>query len=660
MDASAAKPRIEELRKLLDYHNYRYNVLDDPEIADWEYDAMLRELEQLEEQFPEFSDPNSPTARVGGSASTSFAPVRHQVRMESLQDVFGEDELAAFDQRVREKIPLPLYVVEPKIDGLSVSLEYENGRFARGSTRGDGDTGEDVSENIRTIRSVPLTIPDAPAFLEVRGEVFMPLPSFEKVVAAQENADEKPFKNPRNAAAGSLRQKNPKITAARGLDLFVFNIQRIDGKELLGHRESLDYLQSLGFKVVPSYKAFDNIADVSREIKRIGENRGGLAFDIDGAVVKVDDFSQRRLLGSTSKFPKWAVAFKYPPEEKPTVLREVQINVGRTGALTPTAVFDPVTLAGTTVTRAVLHNQDFIAEKQIAIGDEIIVRKAGDIIPEVVAVKNHGGGEVFRIPEACPSCGAPALREDGEAAMRCQNLSCPAQLLRNLIHFASRDAMDIEGLGPAVAELLVAAGLVHSAADLYLLRSADLAGLDRMAEKSAQNLESAVEQSKRRDLGRLLFALGIRGIGQRAAQLLARHFGDMDAILAAAPDEITEIEGFGGVMAESAAAFFWSEANRALINRLRDAGVNMRNLSRPTGDRLAGKTFVLTGTLPTLSRNEAKKRIEDAGGKTAGSVSKNTDFVVAGEDAGSKLTKAQQLGVEVITEAELLQLTDNN
>ncbi len=663
MDENTAHIRIKELRAELERHNNLYHVMDAPEIGDYEYDMLLRELETLEERFPQFLDENSPTARVGGKAGASFAKVTHSVRMGSLQDVFSYDELRAFDSKVREKADKPVYVVEPKIDGLSVSLEYENGRFVRGSTRGDGDTGEDITPNLRTVKSVPLALAGGPAFLEVRGEVFMPRKSFERVVEAQELNDETPFKNPRNAAAGSLRQKDAKITASRGLDIYVFNVQRITGKKLSGHSESLDYLKGLGFKVSPSYDTFTDAEGVIAEIERLGQMRGKFPFDIDGAVVKLDDFAQRALLGETSKFPKWAAAFKYPPEEKPTRLLEIQVNVGRTGALTPTAVFEPVTLAGTTVTRAVLHNQDFINEKGIAIDDEIVVRKAGDIIPEVVAVKTRGGGEPYKLPELCPSCGARAVRPEGEAVLRCPNLACPAQLLRNLIHFASRDAMNIDGLGRAVSENLVKAGLVDSPADIYILDAAKVSGLERMAQKSAANLLAAIEASKGQDVARLIFALGIRGIGQRAAQLLARRFGDMRSLINAARENVREIEsveGMGPVMTKNLTDFFSSEQNLRLISRLEEAGLNMKSLSAaPAGDaKLAGKTFVLTGTLPSMSRAEAQKLIEDAGGKVSGSVSKKTAYVVAGEDAGSKLTKAQALGVPVLSESELIAMVE--
>lgn len=659
MDMKQAEKRAGELRRLIEKHNYSYYVLDNPSISDYEYDQLLHELIDLEAQYPQLALENSPTRRVGGAALNSFAPVRHEVQMGSLQDVFDFSELEAFDSRVREHVDKPVYIVEPKIDGLSVSLEYQNGAFVRGSTRGDGITGEDVSENLKTVRSIPMTLlsSNPPAFLEVRGEVYMPRSSFEKVVARQLENEEEPFKNPRNAAAGSLRQKDSRVTASRGLDIFVFNIQRIDGETLSGHRQSLEYLKSLGFKVIPSFKPFEKIDDAIAEIKAIGEKRYDYPFDIDGAVVKVDRFADRRLLGATAKFPRWAVAFKYPPEEKKTKLLEITVQVGRTGALTPTAVFEPITLAGTTVSRAVLHNQDFIDEKGISIGDIVVVRKAGDIIPEVVAVAEHQqGAPVYRIPETCPSCGSRAEREEGEAALRCVNLACPAQIARNLVHFASRDAMDIDGLGPAVVHQLLDAGLIHSPADLYTLTLEQLSGLERMGEKSAQNLLDALEKSKSRGLSRLVYALGIRGIGQKASQLLARRFQTMDGILAASAEEIAQIDGYGSIMAQSAADFFQLEQNRRLIDRLRALGLSMQCEDAPMGDSLTGKTFVLTGTLPTLSRSEAKEKIEAAGGKVRGSVSKKTDYVVAGEEAGSKLTKAEALGVTVIGESGLLEL----
>ncbi len=659
MDLKEAERQVKELRKVIEKHNHSYYVMDNPTIPDYEYDQLMHQLIDLEAAFPQLATENSPTRRVGGEAKNTFAPVRHEVQMGSLQDVFGFDELRAFDERVREVVSAPVYIVEPKIDGLSVSLEYENGAFVRGSTRGDGITGEDVSENLKTVRSIPMELSHNLKFLEVRGEVYMPRSSFEKVVARQLENEEEPFKNPRNAAAGSLRQKDSRVTAQRGLDIFVFNIQQIRGKELSGHQESLDFLKELGFKVIPSYQAFTNIEDAIAEIQRIGEHRYQFPFDIDGAVIKVDSFSQRELLGATSKFPKWAVAFKYPPEEKETKLLDIVVQVGRTGALTPTAVFEPITLAGTTVSRAVLHNQDFINEKGVAIGDVIRVRKAGDIIPEVVSVAQHQEGkEPYQLPDRCPSCGSPVEREEGEAVLRCVNLDCPAQVARNIIHFASRDAMDIDGLGTAIVHQLLDAGLVRSAADLYTLTLEQLSGLERMGKRSAEKLLNALEASKTRDLSRLLFALGIRGIGQRSAQLLAQRFQTMEGLLSAKQEEVASIEGFGDIMAQSVLDFLGIEANRELIGRFQQLGLNMRCQLAPTGDTLTGKTFVLTGTLPNLSRGEAKAMLEAAGAKVSGSVSKKTSYVVAGEEAGSKLTKANELGIPVIDEAQMLRMLE--
>ena len=646
--------RIKELTKLVERYNYHYYVLDDPLVSDYEYDRVNHELMDLEREYPQYIQPNSPSFRIGGSTYNTFAQVQHTVRMDSLQDVFSFDEIREFDQRVRETVGDVTYVIEHKIDGLSVSLEYTDGVFTRGSTRGDGFVGEDVTENLKTIHSIPLFIENAPHFLEVRGEVYMPRSSFEKLARQQEEEGSSRFKNPRNAAAGSLRQKDPKITAKRMLDIFVFNLQQIEGITLSSHAESLRYLAELGFKVSPDYYVTSDIEDAIHKIEEIGDLRGKLSFDIDGAVVKVDSFAQRESLGVTAKYPKWAVAFKYPPEEKETILRDIEVKVGRTGALTPTAVFDPILLAGTTVSRAVLHNQDFINEKQIAIGDTIVVRKAGEIIPEVVTVAKHAGGPVFQLPSHCPSCSSPVVREEGEAVVRCTNIECPAQLLRNLIHFASRDAMDIEGLGPALLEDLIDAKMVASPSDLYALDYVKIAEMDGKGEVSAENLRISVEKSKQNDLSRLIFALGIRGIGAKAAQLLARKFGSMDAILIASAEEIETIDGFGKIMAENVAEFFSHRPNCDMINRLKDAGVNMLSFEQPTSDELAGKTFVLTGTLPTLSRSEAKALIEAAGGKVSSSVSKKTAYVVAGEEAGSKLDKANELGIAVIGEQELL------
>lgn len=657
LDFETAKARAETLRKELNHHIYRYYVENENDISDYEYDMLMRELQGIEEEYPELLTADSPTHRVGGEADNAFSPVVHPVKMESLQDAFSEGEIRDFDARVNGGIGAVRYVVEPKIDGLSVSLEYENGVFTRGSTRGDGVTGEDITANLRTVRSIPLRINTDLPFLEVRGEVYMPRDTFLEIVKEQELNEEKPFKNPRNAAAGSLRQKNPKITAKRKLDIFVFNIQRIEGKTLHGHKESLDYLKTLGFKTVPFYTPCNNIDEALAEIRRIGDIRYTLPFDIDGAVIKVDDFSAREALGSTAKYPKWAIAFKYPPEEKETTLLDIEINVGRTGVLTPTAVFEPVLLAGTTVSRATLHNEDFIREKNISIGDTVVIRKAGDIIPEVLSVSRHqDGAPLYEMPKICPSCGAPVMREQDEVAIRCTNPDCPAQLLRMLIHFCSRDAMDIEGLGEAVLEVLVEKGMLRNAADIYNLDYEKIAALDRMGEKSAENLRNAVEKSKENDLGKLVFALGIRHIGQKAAALLAEHFLTMDALETASREEILAIDGFGEVMADSVVQFFALAQSRELIDALTAAGVNMRSKKEIVDNRFEGKTFVLTGTLPTMTRSEASKIIESFKGKTASSVSKKTDYVLAGEDAGSKLTKAQQLGVTIISETEFQEM----
>lgn len=656
MEQQAAKELAQELREKIEYYSKLYYEQDDPAISDYEFDRLMHRLIDLEEEYPELVTPDSPTHRVGGRAANSFAPVEHIVQMGSLQDVFSAQEVIDFDRRVRETVPNPIYVVEPKIDGLSVSLEYRNGLLVRGSTRGDGFVGEDVTENIRTIASVPLRLNKEIPFLEVRGEVYMPVSSFEKVVAQQELREEKPFKNPRNAAAGSLRQKNPKITAQRGLDIFVFNLQQIEGVEVTGHKESLDLLKELGFQVSPSYPQVDTIEKAVEEIERIGQNRGEYSFDIDGAVVKVDSLEQRDRLGATAKFPKWAVAFKYPPEEKITTLLDIEVQVGRTGALTPTAVFEPIQLAGTTVSRAVLHNQDFIDEKQIAIGDKIIVRKAGDIIPEVVAVAEHCGQSVYHLPEYCPSCHTKVVREEGAAAVYCPNIQCPAQLMRNLIHFASRNAMDIDGMGPAVLEGMVQAGWVSSPADLYQITAEQLSSLERMGKKSAENLMNALEKSKQNDLSRVVFALGIPNVGEKTAALLAQHFGSMEKLSSATQQELVELEGFGEIVAQGIVSFFAQQSNLEQIERLRRAGINMESKKEKAGDLLAGKTFVLTGTLPTLKRSEAKELIESLGGKVSSSVSKKTSYVVAGEEAGSKLDKANELGIPLLTEEELLQM----
>lgn len=658
MEKQEAQRRLEELREQVRYHSRKYYTEDDPEISDFAYDQLYRQLETLEAAFPELVTEDSPTQKVGGAVYNTFAPVTHQVPLESLHDSFSQEELREFDRRVREAVGEVEYVVEPKFDGLSVALEYRDGLFVRGSTRGDGVTGEDVTENIRTIRCVPKALKEPVPFLEVRGEVYMSDESFARLCERQELLEEKPFKNPRNAAAGSLRQKDPKITAQRELSLFVFNVQQVEGKELSRHDQSLEWLRELGFPVADLYRTSSSIDEVLGFIEEIGGKRGEFSFPIDGAVVKVNDFSQREELGSTAKFPRWAEAFKYPPEEKETTLLEIEVNVGRTGVLTPTGVFAPVTLAGTTVSRATLHNQDFITEKDIRVGSRVVLRKAGEIIPEVVAVlESPADSQPYQLPEVCPSCGERVTRVEGEAATRCTNPQCPAQLLRNLIHFASRDAMDIDGLGPAILEQLLQGGLVHSPADLYTLQVGQLQKLERFGKKSAENLVAALERSKGNDLYRLVYALGIPHIGAKAAQVLCGAFPTMEAIQSATEEELSQIEGFGGIMSQEVAAFFQKESARELVARLGELGVNMEaQRQEAQGTTLAGSTFVLTGTLPTMSRKEATQLIESHGGKVTSSVSKKTSYVLAGEEAGSKLEKARQLEIPVLTEEELLQM----
>ena len=647
-----AQIRAKELRDLLNYHSHKYYVEDNPEIGDYEYDMLQRELSEIEKEFPELITPDSPTQRVGGSADGLFEPVVHAVPLESLQDAFGIDEVKAFDERVKAVFADAEYVVEPKIDGLSVALEYENGIFVRGSTRGDGVTGENVTANLRTVNSIPLRLKEN-VTIEVRGEVYMPKSVFASLVEEQEQNGEKTFKNPRNAAAGSLRQKNPKITASRNLDIFVFNIQKYSGEGVTGHKQSIDYLKTLGFKTIPFYNKFNNIEDVISELKRIGEIRSSLPFDIDGAVIKTDSFAQRAEIGSTSKFPRWALAFKYPPEEKETTVVDIEVAVGRTGVLTPTAVFEPVLVAGSTVSRATLHNQDFINEKDIRLGDRVVIRKAGDIIPEVIRVVSHAeNSEKYLLPSVCPSCGANVIREEDESAVRCVNPECPAQLLRNLIHFCSRDAMDIEGMGDAVLEKLVSNGFLTKASDIYTLKKEDFMTLEGFKDKSSQNLVDAIEKSKNNDLSKLIFALGIRHVGQKAGKILADYFETMENLTNADIEVLTSIEGFGGIMAQSVVDFFSLEQTKREIEMLAAFGVNMVSQKEKIDNRFEGKTFVLTGTLPTYSRNEASEIIEKFGGKTASSVSKKTSYVLAGEEAGSKLVKAQSLGVTIISEEE--------
>lgn len=658
MDKQTAEKRIAYLRETLNYHIHKYYVENTNEISDYEYDMLMRELTDLENAYPELITADSPSRRVSGEADgNQFGSVSHQVRMESLQDAFSYEEIRDFDRRVKEVCPDAVYVVEPKIDGLSVSIEYHDGVFEIGSTRGDGDVGENVTANLRTIRSIPLKINKNLPLIEVRGEVYMPREVFGKLSEAQDRNGEKPFKNPRNAAAGSLRQKNPKITSERQLDIFTFNIQRLQGEEISSHKQALDYLRELGFKTVPFYKECGSIDEVIEEIKRIGEIRDTLSFDIDGAVVKVNSFSDRAKLGSTAKFPKWAAAFKYPPEEKETVLLEVEVNVGRTGVLTPTGIFEPVTLAGTSVSRATLHNEDYIKEKDIRIGDRVVLSKAGDIIPEVVRVISHKENSVlYKLPETCPSCGSKTVREEGEAAVRCINPECPAQLIRNLIHFCSRDAMDIEGLGDALAQSLIETGLVKATPDIYALKKEDIASMERMGEKSAENLIAAIEKSKENDLSKFLYALGIRHIGLKASKLLCDKFGNIDGIMKASKEDILSVEGFGEIMADSLTEFMSRDGTKDIIRRFRSFGVNTESRKQVKDSRFQGMTFVLTGALSEFTRDEASAIIESFGGKTSSSVSKKTSCVLAGEDAGSKLRKANELGIKVISEKEFSEM----
>lgn len=644
--------RVKKLRELIEYHSNAYYNLDSPEIEDDEYDAFMRELRDWEEQYPELRAANSPTVRVGGAASSKFASVEHEVAMQSLRDVFAMEEVEQFCA----DFPGAQFVVEKKIDGLSVSLEYTDGVLTRGSTRGDGRVGEDITENLLTISSIPHRIKTDAAFLEVRGEVYMPRKTFAALNESQEENGRKTFKNPRNAAAGSLRQKDAAITAARGLDIFVFNVQQVRGMAFDSHSQSLAYLKELGFPVSPEFVVAEGFEQVAAAIDAIGTQRGSLEYDIDGAVVKVDSLSLRQAAGVTTKFPKWAVAFKYPPEQKETILRDIEVTVGRTGVLTPTGVFDPVLLAGTSVSRASLHNQDYITQKDIRIGDTVVLRKAGEIIPEVVSVASHGGGEPYLLPEVCPSCGEKVFRIEDEAALRCVNPECPAQLMRNIIHFASRDAMDIEGMGPAVIEQLISTGRIKSPADIYILKEEDISSLERMGKKSAQNLIAAIERSKGSDLYKLIYALGIRHIGEAASRLLADRFRTMQALMDASSESFAAIDGFGDIMAESVVDFFSTAHAKDLINRLAALGVNMTAQSQEnenTSGKLEGLTFVITGTLEGMTRDEAKALIIANGGKAAGSVSKKTSYLLAGENPGSKLTKAEELGVKVISLEQL-------
>lgn len=655
------REEIKRLRETLNENGYRYYVLDAPTMSDHEYDLLNRRLEELEALHPEEITPDSPTQRIGGRILEGFQPYTHEVPLESLQDVFNSEETAEFCQRMEEALGgLVEYSVEPKVDGLSVALEYRDGVFVRGATRGDGRVGEDVTENLRTIRSIPMTLPEKLPRLIVRGEVYMSRTVFEEINAARELAGKPLMANPRNAAAGSLRQLNPKICGERRLDIQIFNLQLAEGREFVSHGETLEYLASQRFKVIP-HKTLSGTAACQSEIVRINEERMDYPFDIDGAVIKVNSLTDREILGSTAKFPKWAVAFKYPPEKKPSQIIDIVIQVGRTGVLTPKAVLSPVRLAGTTVTSATLHNQDYIAEKDIRIGDTVIVQKAGEIIPEIIEVdlsKRPEGTTPYILPEVCPVCGAPVHRDEDGAAVRCTGAECPAQLLRNITHFASRDAMDIDGCGPAVIQQLIENGLVHNAADLYSLRTTELTKLERMGKKSAENLIRAIEKSKDNDLYRLIYGLGIRQVGENAAKVLAAHFQTMDALIAAQAEELTEIDDVGAVTAQCILDYLSQPQSQDLIRRLREAGVNMESTAVLVDQRFAGMTFVLTGTLTRFDRKAAQALIEERGGKAAGSVSKRTTYVVAGEAAGSKLKKAQELSIPVLTEEEFAKMLE--
>ena len=654
------REEIEQLTKQLERHNYLYYVMDSPEIADYEYDQMLRRLETLEAEHPELASPLSPTRRVGGAALPQFEKVEHAVPLESLQDVFSMEELAEFDQRVRESLSQVEYTVEPKVDGLSVALEYVDGKFVRGATRGDGLVGEDVTENLKTIRSIPMTLEDAPHRLIVRGEVFMPKSVFEALNAKREEEGENLFANPRNAAAGSLRQLDPKIAAQRQLDILVFNLQLADGITFTSHSETLDYLREKRFKVIP-YTCCQTEKEVETAVRAVDEGRYGLNYDIDGAVVKVNDLSQRQTLGSTAKFPRWAAAYKYPPEIKETVVEEILVQVGRTGVLTPKAVVRPVRLAGTTVTNATLHNQDFITAKDVRIGDTVRIRKAGEIIPEILEVvkeKRPADAVPYLLPESCPVCGSPVERDEDGAAIRCTGAECPAQLVRTISHFVSRDAMDIDGLGSAIVEQLIQQGMVHSPADLYYLDPEQVEAMDRMGKQSTANLMAAIEKSKENDLSRLLFAFGIRQVGAKAGKVLASTFGSLDRLMEADEAALTEVRDIGAITAESIVRWFANPQSRHMIERLREAGVNFTSKAVVVDQRFSGMTFVLTGALTLFTRDAATEKIESFGGKASGSVSKKTTYVVAGENAGSKLRKANELGIPVLTEEEFLKMLE--
>lgn len=652
------KERIGELTRLLNQAGYQYYVLDDPQMQDFEYDRLLRELETLEAQYPQWKQPDSPTQRVGGAALSKFEKVTHAVPLMSLQDVFSMEELEDFLTKILEQYPQTAFSVEPKVDGLSVALEYENGLFVRGATRGDGVVGEDVTENLKTIPSIPMALSNAPARLIVRGEVFMPKESFRKLNEEQEAEGKPLFANPRNAAAGSLRQLDPKIAAKRRLDILVFNVQLAEGVEFETHSQSLRYLRDLHFKVIPSQLLSDP-QEIGKAVEAINENRENLTCDIDGAVIKVDSLALRERLGATAKFPRWAAAYKYPPEIKPTVVEDIVVQVGRTGVLTPKAAVRPVRLAGTTVTNATLHNQDFITQRDIRIGDTVLIRKAGEIIPEILEVdlsKRPPDAQPYRLPEYCPVCGAPTEREEDGAFLRCTGAECPAQLSRNIAHFVSRDAMDIEGLGSAIVDALIEKGFVKSPADIYYLTLDDLKSLWQKGDTAANNLLTAIEESKQQDVSRLIYGFGIRQVGAKTARVLATAFGNLENLMAADVETLTQVEDIGEITAKSIVSWFSQPQSEHLIRRLKEAGVNMKSLRKITDTRFSGKTFVLTGALTKFTREEASQKIELLGGKVSGSVSKKTSFVVVGENAGSKERKARELGIPLLTEDDFLEM----
>ena len=652
------KERIEELTRILTEANFRYYVQDNPTMPDFEYDRLLRELEELEAKYPELAKADSPAKRVGGEALSQFEKVQHPVPLMSLQDVFSMEELNAFLEKTMQAGENLAFSVEPKIDGLSVALEYVDGVFVRGATRGDGNVGEDVTENLKTIRSIPMVIENAPSRLIVRGEVFMPKKSFEKLNLMQETEGKPLFANPRNAAAGSLRQLDPKIAAKRGLDIYLFNIQLIEGKTFTTHTETLEYLKSLKFKVIPQ-KTLRSIEKIDEEVAAINDRREKLTCDIDGAVIKLDDLALRETLGATAKFPRWAAAYKYPPEIKPTVVEDIVVQVGRTGVLTPKAVVRPVRLAGTTVTNATLHNQDFISQRDIRIGDTVLIRKAGEIIPEILEVdftKRPHDSTPYHLPCNCPVCGARVEKDADGAFLRCTGAECPAQLTRNIAHFVSRDAMDIEGLGSAIVETLIDKGLIKSPADIYYLTLDDVKSLWKSGSKAAEKLLRSIEKSKEQDVSRLIYALGIRQVGAKTGKVLASSFGSLDALMQATVEELTEVPDVGSITAENIYQWFHQEQSMHMVQRLRDAGVNFKSLRIISDTRFSGMTFVLTGALSKFTREEATEKIELYGGKASGSVSKKTNYVVVGENAGSKERKARELGIPILSEDDFLNM----